>query len=107
MLCVEGYHRATEIRRAVEGCVLSWSRRIRPARKDLSKSIYGILRVGWDRVAVLIELESAVDIEFVQADREQLQYFPAIVLVRPASLAAVVVHHVEAIAHAGIQRNVV
>ena len=85
-------------------------RSVRPARKHPRQFGHIGLHVAGDRGAVGIDLNRAVGIQLVRADREQLHHFPCVVLVGDRSRAGVgdgVICHVEVGSHSRTHSNVV
>ena len=99
VLGLVGHHRVDVVRHARSG-----RGRETPAGEDASEVVDVVLRVGRNRLSLVVELRRAIDIEPHSTDREQLQDLARVVLVRPG---ARVVVDVEVVPHRRIERDVV
>ena len=80
----------------------------RPAREGFGKSFHLGLAESGDRFAVGAHLGTAVQVQFHQADRKQLQHFTCVVFIRMNSFCRIVflaLDHVQVVPHGGVQRD--
>ena len=101
MVRVIGQHGAAEVWVVVELRGLTGCRGIGPAGKDMCESLDSVLSIGWDGISRPVNLGRAVRIQLRQTNRKQLHHFTGVVLIGRAPVAAVVVAHVQVVAHHG------
>ena len=78
-----------------------------PPSKSSRKPLHIRLAIRRYRVLVYVELRSAVAVQQVQSDREQLHQFARVVLIcNLTSCGFVAVHHVQVEPHCGAQRYI-
>ena len=106
VMIVERNHGAAVIAIGIEPGTLSRLRRIGPACEGVRESFDGVLRVGGKRVAGTVDLGRAVRIQLHESNREQLHHFACVIFIGRASVAAIVVGHVEIVAHRRTQGDV-